>query len=226
VTIRVLAVDGHAVVRAGLRAILARSEIEVIGEAADGLSAMHLAEELNPGMIVIGDALPETTAVELTGHLCRARADRKVIALTACEDGESVRGMIAAGAIGYVLKRSGVDELVKAIRAAGEGTIYLDPAAGVHAVAPSALPRPEPNRADLSERECEVVRLIALGYSNKEIAARMRVSVKTVETYKSRAMEKLHIRSRVDLVRYAVRRGWLLDLDEARPILEPAGQEP
>ena len=203
-TIRVLAVDGHTVVRAGLITILgAQPDIEVVGEAADGPSAVRLADELDPDAIVIEVSLPEMTGVELAARLCGERPDRKVIALTACEDGESVRGVMAAGAIGYVLKRSGADELVKAVRAAAEGTIYLDPALTARATGS--------NGTDLSEREREVVRLIASGYSNKEIAARLKVSVKTVETYKTRSMEKLGIRSRVDIVRYAVRRGWLSD---------------
>jgi two-component system, NarL family, response regulator NreC len=220
VTTRVLAVDGHAVVRAGLRAILAGPEMEVIGEAADGLSAARLADEMNPDVIVIEVSLSGMTGAELTARLCAGRPDRKVIVLTACEDRESLRGMMSAGAIGYVLKRSGADEIVRAVRAAAENTIYLDPGVAVHG---AEVPvHAQPDVADLSERECEVVRLIALGYSNKEIAARLKVSVKTVETYKTRALEKLHMRSRVDIVRYAARRGWLTGPAREHPVNEPA----
>ncbi|HEX4606618.1 MAG TPA: response regulator transcription factor [Urbifossiella sp.] len=205
-TIRVLAADGHAVVRHGLRAILAaHAGMEVVGEAADGFDATRLAAELAPDVIVFDVSAPGMTGPELTARLCAA--GHKVLALTACEDGAALGPMLAAGARGYVLKRSPVDALVRAIQTVAGGGRYLDPC--VPARPGYGSPGPERVGAELSERECEVVRLIAHGYSNKEIAARLRVSVKTVETYKARSMEKLRIRSRVDLVRFVAHRGWL-----------------
>jgi two-component system, NarL family, response regulator NreC len=140
----------------------------------------------------------------VTARLRQARAGRKVLALTVHEDPGYLRALLAAGATGYVLKRAAADELLVAIRAVAGGGLYVDPALAAEAGAPQAI-----EAAALSEREAEVVRLVAGGYSNKEIAAQLAVSVKTVETYKARAMEKLGVRTRVGLVRYALGQGWL-----------------
>ncbi|HEX4611126.1 MAG TPA: response regulator transcription factor [Urbifossiella sp.] len=204
--IRVLAVDGHAVVRHGLRAILAAHEgMEVVGEAADGFDATRLAAKLVPDVIVFDVSALGMTGPELTTRLCAA--SHSVLALTACEDETALRLLLTAGARGYVLKRSPVDALVRAIQTVAEGGHYHDPC--VSAQTGGGTSGPERVGVELSERECEVIRLIAHGYSNKDIAARLRVSVKTVETYKSRSMEKLRIRSRVDIVRFVAHRGWL-----------------
>jgi DNA-binding NarL/FixJ family response regulator len=135
-------------------------------------------------------------------------ADRKVLVLTVHEDRGYLRLLLDAGAAGYVLKRAAAAELVTALQAVAAGRTYLDPTLAGGVVDTFMRPAAEPT-VELSERESEVVRLIALGYSNKEIAGQLKVSVKTVETYKTRSMEKLQIRSRVDIVRYAARRGWL-----------------
>ena len=141
----------------------------------------------------------------------RIAPDRKVLALTVHEDRAYLRLLLESGASGYVLKRAAAAELVQAIRAVAAGGTYLDPAlAG--SVVDRYVRQPGGQRetvVDLSDRETAVVRLIALGYSNKEIAGRLGLSVKTIETYKNRSMEKLGIRSRVDIVQYAARRGWL-----------------
>ena len=130
--------------------------------------------------------------------------------LTACEHAWTVRLLLGMCARGYVLKRSPAEQLVQAVRAVADGGTYLDPQMGSDVVGiligSEVTEKPD---AELSARECDVVRRIALGYSNKEIAAKLKVSVKTVETYKSRSMEKLHVRSRVDIVRYAIQCGWL-----------------
>jgi DNA-binding NarL/FixJ family response regulator len=212
--VRILVVDPYYVVREGLKAILgSQPDMRVVGEAGDGPVALSLAAELAPDVVVLEAALPHLDGAQVIARLREACADRKVLVLTGCEDRGAVRLLLGMGARGYVLKRSRPDQLMRAVRAVATGGIYLDPdmADGV-AGAPSGTGAEKPD-AELSARECDVIRLIARGYSNKEIAAHLQVSVKTVETYKSRAMEKLRIRSRVDIVRFATRSGWLEDID-------------
>jgi DNA-binding NarL/FixJ family response regulator len=213
VTLRVLLADDHAVVREGLKALInAEDGLEVVGEAADGLEAVAMADALDPDIAVVDVSMPGLTGDKVASRLREHHPNRKVIALTVHEDRGYLRQLLAAGAAGYVLKRAASSELIQAIRAVAGGGTYVDPAlAGsivdtfVRPVGASAAAQ-----ADLSEREAEVVRLIARGYSNKEIAARLGLSVKTIETYKTRSMEKLRTRSRVELVQYAARRGWLM----------------
>jgi DNA-binding NarL/FixJ family response regulator len=204
--------DPHPIARAGLRVVLGTAPgVEVVGEAADGHAALRLADELDPDVVVLEVALPGLGGAEVTALLCAARADRKVLVFTACEDGESRRQVRAAGAMGYVPKSSPADELVRAVLAVAGNAIYPDaavasPQAGHGGCAGAA-------GVELSEREAEVLRLIALGYSNKEIGVRLRVSIKTVETYKTRAVEKLDLHGRVDIVRYAAARGWFREVE-------------
>lgn len=210
--IRVLLADDHAVVREGLKALLtAAPGLEVVGEAADGPSAVDLAGRLDPDVVVVDVSMPGFGGAEATARMRQASPGRKVLALTVHEDRGYLRLLLEAGANGYVLKRAAADELVRAIRAVSAGGTYLDPSlAG--AVVGAYAKTPPPNGGlptDLSEREREVLRLIARGYSNKEIASRLDLSVKTVETYKARSAEKLGLRSRVDIVRYATQQGWL-----------------
>jgi DNA-binding NarL/FixJ family response regulator len=210
--IRVLLADDHAVVREGLKALLtSQPDIEVVGEAADGPSAVSLTAELDPDVVVVDVSMPGLSGAQVTERLLAARPDRKVLVLTVHEDKGYLRQLLEAGAAGYVLKRAAASELVQAIRTVAGGGTYLDPSLAGSVVDDFVRPAPERETpaVELSEREAEVVRLIALGYSNKEIAAQLKLSVKTVETYKTRSMEKLHIRSRVDIVRYAAKRGWL-----------------
>lgn len=209
--IRVLLADDHAVVREGLKAVIsAEPGMELVGEASDGRVALELAAELDPDVVVIDVSMPELNGAEVTAQLCALRPDRKVLALTVHEDRGYMRQLLRAGAAGYVLKRAAPSELVRAIRAVAGGGTYLDPAFadGPGEPATNGATR-EGSGAELSDRETEVVRLIALGYSNKEIAARLKLSVKTVETYKTRSLEKLGVRTRVDIVQYAAKRGWL-----------------
>ena len=209
--IRVLLADDHAIVREGLKALVnSQPDMEVVGEAPDGLVAVSLTAELDPDVAVVDVSMPGLGGADVTRRLRQADPGRKVLVLTVHEDKGYLRLLLDAGAAGYVLKRAAAAELVQAIRAVAAGGTYLDPALAASVVDDFVRPaeRDEP-AAELSERETAVVRLIALGYSNKEIAAQLKLSVKTVETYKTRSMEKLHIRSRVDIVRYAARRGWL-----------------
>jgi len=203
--------DDHAVVREGLKALInAQSGMTVVGEAADGLAAVALTAELEPDVVVVDVSMPGLNGAQVTVRLREVRPDRKVLALTVHEDTGYLRLLFEAGAAGYVLKRAAAAELVQAIRAVAGGGTYLDPTLAGNVVDGFVCPPSEQEaKAELSERETEVVRLIALGYSNKEIASQLKVSVKTVETYKTRSMEKLGMRGRVDIVQYAARRGWI-----------------
>jgi len=210
--IHVLLADDHAIVREGLKSLInSQADMQVIGEAADGLCAVSLTSELNPDVVVVDVSMPGLNGAQVTTQLRANQPDRKVLVLTVHEDKGYLRLLLEAGAAGYVLKRAAAAELIQAIRAVAGGGTYLDPTLAGSVVDDCVRPMIERElpAVELSEREAEVVRLIALGYSNKEIAAQLKVSVKTVETYKTRSMEKLHIRSRVDIVRYAIRRGWL-----------------
>ena len=206
---RVLLADDHAVVREGLKALIGgHPGFEVVGEAADGPAAVALAAELDPDVVVVDVSMPGLNGAEVTARLRQAKPDRKVIALTVHEERGYLRALLEAGAAGYVLKRAAADELVQAIRVVAAGGTYIDPALAATVVDPY-VGRVGAAAAELSDREAEVVKMIAQGYSNKEIAAKLALSVKTVETYKARSLEKLGVRTRVGLVRYAAERGWL-----------------
>jgi DNA-binding NarL/FixJ family response regulator len=209
--LRLLLVDDHAIVREGLRALLATDgRFEIVGEASEGEGAVSAAASLHPDLVVMDVSLPGLNGVQATRQLKAQNPDTRVVALTVHEEGGYLRSLLDAGASGYVLKRSAASELLHALHVVGDGGTYLDPGMAGQLVgklvrnAPHAGPAPL-----LSERESEVVRLVARGYSNKEIAGKLDVSVKTVETYRYRAVEKLGLRSRADLVRYAIEQGWL-----------------
>jgi DNA-binding NarL/FixJ family response regulator len=209
--LRLLLVDDHAVVREGLRSLLGTdNRFEIVGEAADGLTAVSVAESLQPDVVVMDVSMPGLNGAQLARRLKESRPDVRTLALTVHEEGGYLRSLMDAGASGYVLKRSAASELLRAIEVVGEGGTYLDSSIAGQLVSKLGQRRPAiaPSSA-LSEREREVVRYVAHGYSNKEIAAKLDVSVKTVETYRYRATEKLGLHSRADLVRYAIDQGWL-----------------
>lgn len=207
--ITVLVADPHCCVREGLKAILnAQPDLRVVGEAADGPTALTLAADLNPGLVIVETVLPGLDGAQVTARL----VGRKVLALTACEHVGTARLVLGMGARGYALKRSTSESLLQAVRSVAAGGTYIDPEMTGALVSVFLGAYEGRTAAELSARECDVVRLIALGYSNKEIAAKLKLSVKTVETYKSRSMEKLQMRGRVDIVRYAAQCGWL-DVD-------------
>ena len=210
--LQILLADDHAVVREGLKRLIeAQPDMKVIGEAADGREAVEQAVRLAPEVAVMDVSMGEANGVEATRRVRALCPNTKVLALTVHEDKSYLRELLDAGAAGYVLKRAAGDELVRAIRAVATGGIYVDPrVAGklLRTFVEPQISRPDAT-ADLSERETAVMQLIARGYTNKEIAAQLGVSVKTVETYKARSMEKLGLRSRVDIVRIAAERGWL-----------------
>ncbi len=207
-TIRVLVADDRAIVRAGLVALVAaEAGMELVGEGGDTLTV----NGCDPDIAVIGDVSARgSDGAGGVARLCQNRPALRVLALAAHE--RQLRPLLAAGAAGVALDRATLAELALAIRAVAAGGTYLDPALAGDVV--DAFVRPGAYGADgidLSERETEVVRMIALGYSNKEIAARLALSIKTVETYKTRSMEKLGVRGRVEIVRYAAKRGWLAE---------------
>ena len=211
--LRVYLADDHAVVRAGLKALInAEPQMEVSGEAGDGRTACQEVQELQPDVVVMDVSMPQMNGAQATAQLKQVCPSVKVLALTVHEDKGYLRLLLEAGASGYMLKRAAAEELIHAIRMVAAGGVYLDPVLAGKVVGSFVrVPVREsvPEGGDLSDREAEVVRLIAAGYSNKEIASRLGLSVKTVETYKARSMEKLGLASRADLVRYALQRGWL-----------------
>ena len=211
--LRVFLVDDHPVVRAGLRGLInAQPDMEVVGEAADGEAAARAALQLRPDVVVMDVSMPGIGGAEATERIRGESPAVKVLALTAHEDRGYLQLLLRAGASGYVLKRAAAADLVRAIRAVAAGETYIDPAVAGQLL-PVAARSPAAGvpgaGAELSDREEEVLRLIARGHPVKQIAASLDVGVRTVETYKARAMEKLGLRTRADVVRYAAHRGWL-----------------
>jgi DNA-binding NarL/FixJ family response regulator len=213
--LRVFLADDHAVVREGLKAMInTQSGIKVVGEAADGLTACQQVMEMKPDVVVMDVSMPGLTGSQATERLKKECPSVKVLALTVHEDKGYIRQLLAAGAAGYVLKRAAPEELVHAIRVVAAGGVYLDPTMAGKVVGGFVQRNAQDNSATsmaLSDRETEVAQLTAAGHSNKEIATRLELSVKTVETYRARGMEKLGLQTRADLVRYAVQQGWLKD---------------
>ena len=213
--LRVFLADDHAVLREGLRMLVnSQPDMECVGEAADGRAAVNLVSEIEPDVAVLHVSMPQRNDLQAAEFVRQCSPDTKIITLTRHVDDGYIQQLLKAGVSGYVLKQSASPVLLAAIRAAAAGQTFLDPAITEKVVGSyvaksagkGAAPQVEP-----SEREAEVLRLIAWGYSNKEIAARMELSVKTVEAHKANAMHKLGMRSRIDIVRFALLRGWLQD---------------
>jgi DNA-binding NarL/FixJ family response regulator len=211
--LRIMLADDHETVREGLKMIVnAQDDMEVVGFAGDGREAVAKAQELLPDVLVMDISMPKLNGLKATKKLNAVCPQVKVVTLSRHADDGYIRELLAAGACAYVLKQSAPTELIHAIRAVAAGGKYIDPklAAKVMGSYSDRGPRGEA-KGNLSDRESEVLRLIALGYSNKEIAARLSLSVKTIEVHKANAMRKLNITSRIDLVRYAIFQGWLQD---------------
>ena len=211
--LRIMLAEDHETVREGLKMIInAQEDMEVVGFAGDGREAVARAQELLPDVLVMDISMPKLNGLQATLKLIECCPEVKVLTLSRHADDGYVRGLLAAGACAYVLKQSAPSELIHAIRAVAAGGKYIDPklAAKVMENYSDRTSRGE-SKSSLSDRESEVLRLIALGYSNKEIAARLSLSVKTIEVHKANAMRKLNLTSRIDLVRYAVFQGWLQD---------------
>ena len=206
----ILIADDHRLLREGLRALLERDGFRVIGEADNGRSAVRLAKQLQPDIVITDIAMPDLNGVEATRQICVEAPRSKVLALSMHTESRFVLGILEAGASGYLLKDAAFEELTLAIKAVLKGQVYLRPAiSGV--VLSQSLARFNPNarsdRVQLSKREQEVLQLIAEGQSTKKIAATLHVSVKTVETHRKQIMDKLDIHSVAELTKYAVREG-------------------
>lgn len=210
--LNILLVEDHALIREGLKLLINNQpDMHVIGEAGDGEKAVQMAVDQRPDVVLMDITLPVLNGIQATRRLHEKNPGIKVLGLTVHEDTGYLREMIQNGASGYVPKRAAADVLIHAIHIVSAGGTYLDVAmlfpGGKQGGSP---PEPDPiPQVSLSAREKEVARWIALGYSNKEIAAQLKISAKTIETYKYRVMEKLGLSNRADFVRYAMQQGWL-----------------
>ncbi len=210
--IRVLLADDHPIVLAGVRAMIETEPgMYLVGQATNGTAALELLADTRPDVAVFDISMPDIGGNQLTRSALETRPSLRVLILTVHEDRAYVRQMLAAGAAGYLLKRSAADNLPRAIRAVASGGLYVDPAIASQVLMPVSS-APGDSSADLSDREEAVLQMTARGYSNKEIATRFTLSVKTVETYRARATEKLGLRTRAEIVRHAAARGWLRDI--------------
>ena len=213
--LRVLLADDHIVVRQGLKRLIEEQpDIVVVGEAGDGAETIQQVQHLKPDVVVMDISMPGMNGLVATKKLKELRPDIVVVTLTRHADDAYLQELLRAGASGYVLKQSAPNELIQAIRATAAGGHYLDSTltarvtAGFIGREGRGLTKPG---AAPSERESEVLRLIASGYSNKEIASQLELSVKTVEAHKANAMRKLGLSGRIDIVNYAILQGWLKD---------------
>ncbi|MGA8184787.1 MAG: response regulator transcription factor [Terriglobia bacterium] len=209
--IRVLIADDHALVRDGIKALLSlTSDIEVIGEATDGRQAIDRCRELKPDVVLMDIAMPGLGGLEATMELKHTAPDTRVLVLTQYDDPEYVRRFLKIGIAGYVLKRMLGSDLASAIRSAAQGGLVLDPKVAM--VAMQTSPRQAGAKGEdlyetLTDREKQVLRLVALGQSNKEVADSLRISVKTAMTHREHLMEKLSLRNRTELIKFAIRKG-------------------
>lgn len=210
--IRILIADDHGVLRAGLRALLSGlPELEVVGEAVDGRDALKKAMELRPNIVIMDLSMPEMGGVEATRQLSQIASEIRVLILTIQEDEELLKEVIRAGAAGYIIKRAVEDELIHAIRVVARGDMY------VHPSMTRALFSPPPSSTDLktsevetlTAREIEVLRLLAKGYTNRQIAEQLGISPRTAEGHRANLSGKLGLHSRVELVEYAQQHGLL-----------------
>jgi DNA-binding NarL/FixJ family response regulator len=210
--LRVLLADDHPVVREGLKSLInSQSDMEVIGEAANGRSTWQEAIESHPDVVVMDVTMPDLSGIEATELIRRDCPSVRVLALTVHEADGYLGRLLRAGATGYILKRAAAEELVRAVRMVASGGVCIDPQLAAEAVksfAGASAPD-QTGEAELTDREIQVIKLLARGHINREIAEHLDLSTKTVEVYKARALEKLGLRSRADLVHYALRRGWL-----------------
>lgn len=213
--LHILLVDDHEIVREGVKLLVnSQTDMKVVGEAANGEEAFEKIAALNPDIVLMDISMPELNGMQATKKIRRVFPKVKILTLSRHTDDGYLQQMIQAGANGYVLKQSAPNELLNAIRIVGEGKSYLDPTLtekvmGGYIRQSTALSNA--SKVHITDRETEIIRLIAWGYSNKEIAVRLAISVKTVEAHKANAMKKLGFSSRIDIVRYAILQGWMED---------------
>jgi DNA-binding NarL/FixJ family response regulator len=211
--INVFLVDDHMVVRAGLKTLITtQADMAVVGEAGDGETACLAVQDYRPDVVIMDISMQGMNGIQATERLKQVVPEVKVLVLSVHDDTSYLRQMLAVGASGYILKHTAADALIQAIRIVAAGGLYLEPSLAEHVVSryvrrPAAVT--ELLGATLSEREREVVQRVVQGYSNRDIATQLTLSVKTVETYRARALEKLGLTSRAALVRYALEHGWL-----------------
>jgi len=211
--VRILIADDHSLLRAGLRSLLENVEgFEVIGEAADGREALHLIESLEPDVALVDVSMPSMTGLDVAACISHSAAVTKVIMVSMHKESAYVQHALSAGAVGYLLKDCGTNELESAIRAVIHGEIYLSPSISGHVVTKlirGTIGLTQNERRPLTQRQADVLRLIAEGTNTKAIASRLGISIKTVETHRAQIMERLGIHEVAGLVRYAIRVGMI-----------------
>jgi two-component system, NarL family, response regulator NreC len=214
--IRVLLADDHTILRAGLKMMLnAQPDIEAVGEASDGRQAISEAERLSPDVVIMDITMPECNGIEATRQIKRILPEVRVLVLTMHENEEYLFQTLRAGAAGYMLKEAADTDLISAIRVVSSGRFYLSPSAQSMLVS-DYLQRVHTGEerdsySALTEREREILKLVAEGYTNSQIGERLFISPKTVDTHRTHIMDKLNLHSRAELVKYAMRRGLLED---------------
>jgi NarL family two-component system response regulator LiaR len=225
--IRVLLVDDHAILREGIRFLLTSSgEVDVVGEAGDGIEALELVENLQPDAVLMDISMPRMNGIEATKELKKRQPNLPVLILSMYDSDEYVVPILKAGAAGYVLKRAAAQDLVSALKAVVSGQVILDPTVAQMVMAnlseagsqttPASRERDEAavqSLVHLTEREREVLTLIATGLTNQEIADKLYISIKTVQAHRANLMEKLDLHAAVDLTKFAIRSG-LISLDD------------
>jgi two-component system, NarL family, response regulator NreC len=210
IRIRVLIVDDHPVVRSGLRSVLeAEADIEVVGEAGDAQHAVFETRAQQPTVILMDVVMPGKTGIEATPDVLKDAPEAKVLILSMQDDPNYVRQAFAAGATGYILKEAAATDLVAAVREVAAGRNYVHPSLGARMVVADAEERKRNEQDPLSERERDVLQLLALGHTNQEISEKLYISVRTAETHRAHVMQKLRISTRAELVRYALEHGFL-----------------
>jgi two-component system response regulator NreC len=210
--IRAVVVDDHAVVRSGLKLLLEREDdIEVVGEAGNAKDAIFRVRAFKPDIVLLDVVMPGQSGIEVLPTLLKESPETRVLVLSMQDDPRYVREAFAAGAAGYVLKEAADEEVVAAVREIAEGRSYVHPALGARILAAEAEERAAAEADPLSDREREVLRLLALGHTNQEIAKLLYISVRTAETHRAHIMQKLRLSTRAELVRHALSQGLLED---------------
>jgi two-component system, NarL family, response regulator NreC len=210
--LRVLLVDDHVVVRSGLKLLLEREQdIHVVGEAGTARDAVLAHRGLQPDVVVMDVVLPDESGIDATRTIVGERPAARVLVLSMQDDPSYVREAFSAGASGYILKEGADSDLVKAVREVGGGGRYVHPGLGARLITADTVDRAKADADPLSAREREVLRLLALGHTNQEIAHLLSISVRTAETHRAHIMRKLRLQTRADLVRYALATGLLSD---------------